>query len=71
MHVKLSTAFLSLCLGAQAILSRDADDVVSIPVPATAPSNTSQVDPSFAGFAFEERSFYIFFGKFVDLPQVS
>lgn len=48
-----------------AIPHSQADEAVAITItaPPAAPSNACfLIDPNFAGFAFEERSFYYYFG---------
>ena|SRR2546421_9317201 len=63
MHAKVLTVSLFASLTTAAVLDRRVNDAVAITVPAAVPSGAPlRIDPDFAGFAFEERSFYLYFG---------
>jgi len=63
MHTQVLAVSLFCGASTAAVLGRGAEDAVAITVPAAVPSGASHpIDPDFAGFAFEERSFYYYFG---------
>jgi hypothetical protein len=70
MHVETFFALLASFHKAEAVLERKADNAVLITVPTFAPSSAFQVRPNFPGFAFEERSFYKYFGTFIALSSI-
>jgi hypothetical protein len=53
----------ALWFPALAAVSSVSAQISSMTLPQTAPSDAPVVDPTFPSFAFEERSFYLYFGS--------